>query len=523
MMPAMLGIGVMLGSVLAGWICRRRLEMGLVPISGFFLAASLLWTGVVPVAPSIYLALIGVGMAGGAFMTPLYAFVQDRSKPEERARILSAINLLDCVGAIVANMVMIKLLLHFEVSSATQLLCLVPMAVVAAIYVTRLLPQGVLRMVALFWVRVGYRLKAYHEDRVPKEDGVLLLPNHVSYVDTLILGAASKRDLRFVMLDSLYETPRWKWAFKAFGTVPISAERAREAIKTVAKALQEDQAVVLFSEGQLTRIGFSNYIRKGYELMARLGKSKIQIVWIDGLWHSMFAFKDGYAIRKTPQRVPLNVQVLFGPLLEVEEATPWRIRLEWMKLNAEAFGSRKSVMRALRENASVAKLNALRLDETNLFHAGDFLFLDLPESHELYSTFAKEVPSLQKMKLTESRASMEGHETKVVSFNPVEEYAYILMPIEQLNETPPPGVWLYEKASGVLLTVSGLSPTLIPGEEEIQVTAKRGAYGRVLPGFEVIHEEGAVRIRGLMGSEVREITIPELVMDEDGFLVPSPK
>ncbi|MFZ4766732.1 MAG: MFS transporter, partial [Roseimicrobium sp.] len=265
MMPAMLGVGVMLGSVVAGTVCRKRIELGLVPISGFALAGSLLWCGLAPVSPWIYLALIAVGLAAGAFMTPLYAFVQDTAKPSERARILSAMNLLDCVGAITANAI-IKELVAWKVSAPLQLLLLVPLTLGAALLITRLLPRSLLRLVVIAFMRAFYRIRAHEPERLPKEGAVLVMPNHVSYADALVLGVSAERDLRFVMFESLYKLRSIQWFLKLFATVPISPTKAKEAIRTVGEALKEQQAVVLYPEGQLTRTGFLNKIQKGYQL-----------------------------------------------------------------------------------------------------------------------------------------------------------------------------------------------------------------------------------------------------------------
>ena len=322
MMPAMLGVGIMLGSVTAGMVCRKRIELGLVPLSGYLLAASLLWSGLEPVSPWIYISLIGVGMAAGAFMTPLYAFVQDRAKPEERARILSAMNLMDCVGGIVANLVLVKGMLLMHVPSWVQLLVMVPLTLAASLFITKLLPRPLMMLIVNTTVRLLYRIKVQHPDRMPKDGAVLLLPNHVSYADALLLGVSTDRMVRFVMLESLYKIKSIQWFLKLFGTVPISPTKAKEAVRTVGEALDEGRAVVLFPEGQLTRTGFFNELHKGYQLMARNAEHpvKVQPVWLDGLWGSIFSFEGGRFFRKVPRAWPYRISVWFGEPMDAARA-----------------------------------------------------------------------------------------------------------------------------------------------------------------------------------------------------------
>ena len=142
LMAASLGVGIMLGSVIAAMVCRKRIELGLVPIAGVGMALAVMAAGLTPLgSPWIFAAMIGIGLTGGCYMTPLYAFVQDQAAPDQRARILSSINLMDSMVGFLANIAFVKVLLMFHVASQIQLLILVIPSLAVAAFTLKLLPK----------------------------------------------------------------------------------------------------------------------------------------------------------------------------------------------------------------------------------------------------------------------------------------------------------------------------------------------------------------------------------------------
>ena len=329
-MSGLIGVGVILGGFIGGLICRRRIELGIVPWAGLGIALSLIWAWVLPLSsPLLYVALGLVGLSGGVFLVPLAAFVQDRAKPEERARILSSANLLDCLIGGVGGNILVWLMLLMDLPSRTQLGVIGLISLAAAGYMSRILPKDMVRIFCLFLIRSFYKVKALDADRIPATGGVLLLPNHVSYVDALVLSAACERPVRFVMWDVLYRVWWMNWFLRFFGTVPISPTRAKDAIRTVADALKEGEVVCLFPEGEITRDGKMNPLQKGFELIVRQAGCPAMPVYLDGLWGSIFSYEGGTVFRKWPKKLRYPCVVRFGPVLEGKEATVEHVGAEF--------------------------------------------------------------------------------------------------------------------------------------------------------------------------------------------------
>ncbi|TLD68901.1 MFS transporter [Phragmitibacter flavus] len=532
MMPAMLGVGIVVGSLLAGLISRKRIELGLVPLSGLVLSASLMVVGgFSEVSLLLHGGLILIGVAGGCFMAPLYAFVQDRAKPEERARVMASLNLMDCVAAIVVNLLVVKPMMMMGLSATTQILVLAPLTFLAAMYIMRILPRRFLHLVASWVIRLCYRVRAVNPDRLPLEGGVLVVPNHVSYADALMIGLACRRDVRFVMLDTLYHIKAITWGLKIFGTVPISSTKPREAIRTVSEALKAGQAVVLFAEGQLTRTGFVNELYKGFELMARVGGgAKVQPVWLDGLWGSLFSFDGGKFFKKMPKRFRHGIGVWFGELIEAGEVNPLRMREELSALGQQAFAQRVSRRKPLPGVDRVAWVNALRIIDTSLLNGIETVVCGFPREHVMGQTFGVALAEMKRLRVVWGLAGMGGLNADEVLV--VDEAgglkagdflgARVLGSMKVGGEVEAgEGVLpaMFDAESGTLLSLSVPHPPMPKGEEDLMHGWRPGGFGHVLNGLSVKVESDGVFVGGLGGDVNGEMRVKVMGMrlDDEGF------
>jgi len=460
-------------------------------------------------------------------MTPLYAFVQNRCPPVELARVLSAMNLMDCIASIIANIGVVKVMLIFKVPATTQLILLAPLAIVAAVYMTRLLSQDFLRFILLTIVRSAYDLKAVNLSQVPKTGGVLLLPNHVSYVDALLIGAACDRKVRFVMWDALYNLKWLTWFLRIVGTVPISATRAKDAIRSVAAALKEGQVVCLFPEGQITRHGMFNELRKGFELMARQGDAQVVPVYLEGIYGSIFSFEGGTVFKKRPKSLRYPVSVCFGVPLVAREATIEAVRNQWFDLSVTALDSRALGYSAVPNAVPQATANALRLMEIEWARTGDTLLcLAAPGSviHQTLTAYARIKPEVHIV--TSPDTVLACAKSSVIAIGTVADMSKVqnipdwsrvgrfVMCWDAVEATAldRPEVYrgLLESGSGALIAASVPDPVMPVGEEGDQVGRRVGTLGHLLPG-------------ALSQKALQEfLTSNSLTLTDDHFLRPIP-
>ncbi len=337
---AIVGGGIAAGSLFVSVVSRRRVEIGIVPIGALGMASSLLLAALTP--PQSWPYFIGnffMGFSGGVFFVPLMAFIQDRAEAAHRGRVISAVNLMNALAGMVA-VAFIFGLRHLNLSTSWQFGILAIAAVCVAGYVTKLLPRHFLRFIATNLVSSIYKVRALHPDRVPETGGALMISNHVSYVDAFIIGVASPRPVRFVIVDHFLKVKSFAWFLRIFDVIPISPTRAKDAIRTTAEAVKNGDLVCIFPEGQLTRTGMLNELKKGFELIVRQAKAPIVPVYMDALWGSIFSFERFRYFYKVPKRFPYPVTVHFGEPIPPEEVSVDRARQVIQDLSVEAFADR---------------------------------------------------------------------------------------------------------------------------------------------------------------------------------------
>lgn len=195
----------------------------------------------------------------------------------------------------------------------------------------------------LFWpiVALIYRIRRTGVEHVPKKGGVLLLSNHVTYIDAFIIYLSSPRPVRFVVLEHYTSVKAIAWFMDIFNAIPIRPENAKEAITRTADALQAGDVVCLFPEGGLTRLGVTTEFKKGFELIVRKAKCPVVPVYMDGLWSSIFSFERGVYFKKKPNHWTCPLQVAFGTPIASADATVEAVRLGVWEQSVEAFAMRR--------------------------------------------------------------------------------------------------------------------------------------------------------------------------------------
>lgn len=285
------GIGIALGSMFAGKFSRNYIETGLLPLGALGIAIGL-WLLPGSTSGWAFAAIfLFVGFAGGVFIVPLNSLIQYYAGEHELGKTLAANNW-------VQNMVMLSFLIltavfaYFGWSSKTLLMLIAVVAVIGCVYVVAQLPQSLMRFLLGYLLSRRYKVAVQGMKNIPTRGGVLLLGNHVSWIDWAILQLACPRPLRFVMLRTIYQRWYLKWFFDLFRCIPIeSGPRSRKALTEVAEALNRGDVVCLFPEGTISRTGHLADFRRGYERACEQVNDDVVIVpfYLRGLWGSQFS------------------------------------------------------------------------------------------------------------------------------------------------------------------------------------------------------------------------------------------
>lgn len=216
-------------------------------------------------------------------------------------------------------------------------------------------------------LKVVYRWRVIGRENLPGEGPALLVSNHVSYIDALLIGAVARRRwVRFVISREFLHKPVIGPLVRFCLTVPVSVTRAKEAMKSTVEALRDGSLVCIFPEGQLTRHGALNPLKRGFELIARNASAPVVPVWLDQIWGSVFSFQGRKFFRKRPRQLPYRVSVWVGAAIPAREAGVERVEAAWRELSVQALAGRPElrrpldmeVLRALRRRTSLPCLIA---------------------------------------------------------------------------------------------------------------------------------------------------------------------
>jgi acyl-[acyl-carrier-protein]-phospholipid O-acyltransferase/long-chain-fatty-acid--[acyl-carrier-protein] ligase len=208
--------------------------------------------------------------------------------------------------------------------------------------------ERVLYFVGRLLVRSFYRVTVLGLENLPG-GGFLLVPNHISWVDALVLQLACPRPIRYVIDQAYYHRPILHPLLRALGCIPINIRHSHAAVRSAAEKADAGEIVCVFPEGQLERTGTLLRLQRGYELIARHANAQVVPVWLDQLWGSIFSFQGGRFFTKFPKRIPYPVTIAFGKPLEPKTADVATVREELLKLGESCFSRRPSLNRHLAE------------------------------------------------------------------------------------------------------------------------------------------------------------------------------
>jgi len=344
----MLVLGVGGGSLLAGWWSGGHVELGLVPLGalGITLCSFLLyWFGGLGDAfPRVALwascvALGGMGVSAGLFDVPLETYLQHRSPPERLGTILAATNFLVFTGILAVSGLFYVMHDLWQLSAGDIFLIAGLSTIPVGLYIAWQLPVTIIRFVLWLFAKIVYRMRIYGRENVPLEGGVLLIPNHVTWVDGILLLVSAPRPIRFVAYADFVYNPWLNWLARLFEVIPIKADGGPKALiqslKAARSALEAGSCVCIFAEGTLTRTGQMQPFQAGFLKIVQGTDAPIVPVYLHGLWGSIFSYRGGKFFWKWPKRLPYHMSITFGkPMPQVEH--PEQVSLAVRELGADA-------------------------------------------------------------------------------------------------------------------------------------------------------------------------------------------
>jgi acyl-[acyl-carrier-protein]-phospholipid O-acyltransferase/long-chain-fatty-acid--[acyl-carrier-protein] ligase len=351
LLQAAIAIGIGVGSLAAGYLSGGKIEYGLIPLG----AAGITTFGFLISAPGLAFAtvlwfLAALGFFGGFFIVPISALLQHRPYEQHRGGVLASANLLSFVGILAASIVYYICKHNLHLGPAGIFFWASFGTLGALVYVLWLLPDSLLRLLLWIAAHTIYRLDMKGQENMPARGGVLLTPNHTSWVDAILLMAATDRPIRFVMFKGVYENPVIKPFAKMLKIIPIASDQGpREMIhslRAASEALRNDEVVCIFPEGEITRIGQMLPFHRGFERIIKGIDVPIIPVNIDGIWGSIFSFSGGHFLWKWPRSIPYPVRITFGAPLP-STSTASEVRQAVQALGVDAFQRRRRYMRPL--------------------------------------------------------------------------------------------------------------------------------------------------------------------------------
>lgn len=350
-------VGIALGSMLCERLSGGKVEIGLVPFGsiGLTLFGLLLWwhSGGFPqgATPHDWLALLGhgqawlilgdilgIGLFGGFYIVPLYALIQARTAENERARVIAANNILNALFMVVSAIASILFLSVAGLSIPELFLVVSLMNIAVNSYIFKIVPEFTMRFLVWLLGHSLYRVEHKGLEAIPEEGPAVLVCNHVSFVDALLIGGAVRRPVRFVMYYKIYQLPVLNFIFRTAGTVPIAARHEDllvydAAFKKIAEYLRNGEVVCIFPEGKLTGDGELNEFKGGIERILEENPVPVIPMALQGLWGSFFSRDPAKGFFK---RFWSRIRLVAGTPLLPERADRQTLQLQVAELRGNA-------------------------------------------------------------------------------------------------------------------------------------------------------------------------------------------
>jgi 1-acyl-sn-glycerol-3-phosphate acyltransferase len=332
---AAFSIGTALGSLACEKLSGHKVEIGLVPLGSIGMTVCLLdlyfehpgvhEAGAAVVSWTTFLAAGGwdvvldcalIGVFGGLFIVPLYALILQRSTETHRARIIACNNIMNAGFMVVAALLAIVWLEVLDFTIPQLFILAAVLNAVVAAYIYTLVPEFLMRFLSWILVNVMYRIKVRGLELIPETGPALIVCNHVSFMDPLVIGGSVRRPVRFVMDHNIFKIPVLSFIFRTARAIPIAPghedpKALQKAFDQIDAELADGEVVCIFPEGKLTKHGELNEFKKGVEKILERRPVPVVPMALRGLYGSFFSRKGGKTpMTKPPRRFWSRVEVV---------------------------------------------------------------------------------------------------------------------------------------------------------------------------------------------------------------------
>lgn len=359
---ALFGVGMILGSIFAGRVSRESIEKGIIPLGALGVTVALYLLPQLESLVGLGVTLFVFGFTAAMVMIPLNAMIQFFTPIGVLGKVLAGNNFMQNVSMFLF-LFLTALFGYFALSSTLLFYGIFGMAFIGMIYAFKRFPQSVVRYVLGGVLRLRYRLVVEGLSHIPSDKGVLLLGNHISYLDWAILQMAYPKQIRFVMQRHYYEKWYLKPFFKFFGTIPISSKGSKSALYRVTEALNAGETVAMFPEGHLSRNGHLGLFQKGFERATKgVEHGVIVPFYLHGLWEGRYS----YASEKMKRKRNRHLRVHFGSPIPIESEAK-AVKRAVFQLSISSWEAYANALPSLQEawiKASKARGKALSIADS---------------------------------------------------------------------------------------------------------------------------------------------------------------
>lgn len=332
--------GIALGGVIAGWFSEKKIELGLVPLGSMGICWFCLLLGLVPGDfTGVILSLFFLGMSAGFYTVPLNAFYQRYSPSEKRGQYLAALNIISAGSVLMSSGFLWFFSGKLGVNPAGLFLILGLLTIGVTIYIIKILPAALVRLINWLVAHSIYNFRAAGVENVPDKGGALIVSNHISFVDAILILASLKRPVRFIMVKDMYSLPVLNLFCRALRVIPVDPRAGPKSILSTLNearnAIKQGELVCIFPEGHLSRTGSMLPFQKGLEFIMKDMDAPILPIYLDNIWGSIFSYSNGKYFWKVPRSTRYPVSLMFGkPMAGSSKA--FQVRLVVQELGAEA-------------------------------------------------------------------------------------------------------------------------------------------------------------------------------------------